>query len=184
MYKLHIAVFVLIILTIVVAFASQDTNFTSAQVTTNPDRNIAVAIIIDDSGSNAAGGADGSGSDPNFIRGTAAKQLIDLLESGDEVTVITFADDVGIQQAVFTFAEGDTAKEIDLKSTFKRNIVLRSSGSTNMCPAVRMAKEALLKSGKTIKFAILLTDGGISVPAGNGCTESGSIADEEEELIN
>src|SRR3972149_6979774 len=47
--------------------------------------NIALAVIIDNSGSM-------NGTDPSNLRFAAASQLADLLESGDEISVVLFSD--------------------------------------------------------------------------------------------
>ncbi|MCH8265694.1 MAG: VWA domain-containing protein [Proteobacteria bacterium] len=58
---------------------------TSPTVAQGPE-GISLAPTIDNSGSMAD-------TDPGNLRFAAARQLIDLLESGDEITVITFADE-------------------------------------------------------------------------------------------
>ena len=70
----YFAVMFLIIMAISTVYYVGIVNFALAQEAVGPNSNLAVAIIIDDSFHNV-------GSDPNFIRGTAAKQLIDMLDS-------------------------------------------------------------------------------------------------------
>ncbi|KKN67926.1 hypothetical protein LCGC14_0456260 [marine sediment metagenome] len=83
-------------------------------------QNISVVLIIDSSGSMAR-------TDPSNLRFTAARQLVDLLEDGDEISVVLFADDstVLVSLTKVTDAASKEAIKAGLTSVAPR-------GNTNM----------------------------------------------------
>lgn len=115
-------------------------------------QNISVALIIDNSGSMAS-------TDPTGLRFAAASQLVDLLEEGDEISVILFADD----SATLVSLTGVT--DAASKEVIKAGLgPLAPAGNTNMRAGLEAALTELEKGSNLIRFGIFLTDGELQPP--------------------
>ncbi|UCH86794.1 MAG: VWA domain-containing protein [Dehalococcoidia bacterium] len=112
----------------------------------------AVVLVIDNSGSMAQ-------TDPASLRFAAASQLVDLLEDGDEMSVVLFADD-SIVLVPLTRVTDVTTKE----SIKVRLRPLAPAGNTNMRTGLETGLEELEKGSNSIRFAIFLTDGELHPP--------------------
>lgn len=114
--------------------------------------NISVVLIIDNSGSMAA-------TDPASLRFAAASQLVDLLEDGDEVSVILFADD-SVVLVPLTEVTNLASKEA-IKTRLTPVI---PGGNTNMRAGLAAGLAELEKGSSSARFGIFLTDGELHPP--------------------
>lgn len=127
---------------------------TSPTVAQGPE-GISLALIIDNSGSMA-------NTDPGNLRFAAASQLIDLLQSGDEITVITFADQSTVLIPLTKVTDDGS------KTLIKEGLTPAApSGNTNMGPGLQDGLAQLEQGSNTIRFAIFLTDGQLNPPGWN-----------------
>jgi hypothetical protein len=116
---------------------------------------ISLALIIDNSGSMAD-------TDPGNLRFAAASQLIDLLESGDEITVITFADESTVLIPLTKVTDEES------KALIKQGLTPAApGGNTNMGPGLQDGLAQLEQGSNSIRFAIFLTDGQLHPPGWN-----------------
>jgi Mg-chelatase subunit ChlD len=109
--------------------------------------NISVVLLIDNSGSMAQ-------TDPASLRLAAASQLVDLLEEGDEISVVLFADDSTVLVPLTKVP--DVASKEAIKAGLRPVTPL---GSTNMRAGLEAGLAELEKGSNSIRFAIFLTDG-------------------------
>ena len=118
-------------------------------VTTASER-IAVALVIDTSGSMAE-------TDPNHLRKTAADIFVDMLSPEDHVGIVSFAKEatelVPMQQV------GDTANKQKIKNTLAS--ITEVNGNTNYRAALEKAEEQLgsIDDPDVRKIILFLTDG-------------------------
>lgn len=123
----------------------------AAQSTT---ANVSVVLVLDNSGSMGAPGVNNP-SDPERLRFAAAKMFVKLLDVGDRVGLVLFADGVVDSADLVTVgSEGD-------KDAFLPKLNEREAGGfTNMKSALERAAEILRgdTSGNE-KFVVFLTDG-------------------------
>lgn len=115
--------------------------------------NISVILIIDNSGSMST-------TDPLGLRYVAARQLIDMLEPGDEVSVVLFAD-----SSKTVVAQPARVTDLASKSAIIERVQTEApSGNTNMRAALTVAAEEMAKMTNPTRFAIFLTDGELYPP--------------------
>lgn len=125
--------------------------FTSLAGAQGP-KNISVVLIIDNSGSMAR-------TDPAGLRFVAASQLVDLLEDGDEISVVLFADD---STALVSLTRVTDAASRD---AIKANLVpVAPEGNTHMRAGLEAGLAQLEKGSNSIRFGIFLTDGELHPP--------------------
>lgn len=115
-------------------------------------QNISLVLIIDNSGSMAQ-------TDPANLRFVAASQLVDLLESGDEISVVLFANESSV--LVPLSAVTDEASRQLIRSQLAP---VAPSGSTNMRAGLEAGLAELEKGTNAVRFAIFLTDGQLYPP--------------------
>jgi len=114
--------------------------------------NISVLLLIDNSGSMAQ-------TDPASLRLAAASQLVDLLEEGDEISVVLFADDSTVLVPLTKVP--DMASKETIKAGLRPVTPL---GNTNMRTGLAAGLAELEKGSNSIRFAIFLTDGELHPP--------------------
>ena len=114
--------------------------------------NISVVLIIDNSGSMAA-------TDAASLRFVAASQLVDLLEDGDEVSVILFADDSDVLVPLTKVTDVASKEAIKTKLT-----PVIPEGDTNMRAGLEAGLSELEKGSNSIRFGVFLTDGELHPP--------------------
>lgn len=124
----------------------------AARSQTLTSQNIAVAVVIDNSGSNVA-------TDPGGLRFAAARQLVDLLEPGDEFAAIIFSADVRVPVALTHIADGADRTRIHNLLNSRE-----PESDTNMVPALDAARAELEKASNTRRIIVFLTDGELSPP--------------------
>ena len=115
-------------------------------------QNISVVLIIDNSGSMAR-------TDPASLRNTAASQLVDLLEEGDEIGVVLFSDDSTVLVSLRRVT--DVASKEAIKSELTP---VAPETNTNMRAGLEAGLAELDKGSNPIRFAIFLTDGELHPP--------------------
>jgi Mg-chelatase subunit ChlD len=114
--------------------------------------NISVLLLIDNSGSMAQ-------TDPASLRLAAASQLVDLLEEGDEISVVLFADDSTVLVPL------TKVPDVASKETIKAGLrPVTPLGNTNMRNGLAAGLAELEKGSNSIRFAIFLTDGELHPP--------------------
>ena len=121
-----------------------------AMAVTTASERIAVALVIDTSGSMAE-------TDPNHLRKTAADIFVDMLSPEDHVGIVSFATEatelVPMQQV------GDTANKQNIKNTLAP--ITEVNGNTNYRAALEKAEEQLgsIEDPNVRKVILFLTDG-------------------------
>lgn len=114
--------------------------------------NISVVLLIDNSGSMAQ-------TDPASLRLAAASQLVDLLEEGDEISVVLFADDSTVLVPL------TRVTDVASKETIKVGLrPVTPLGNTNMRTGLEAGLAELEKGSNSVRFAIFLTDGELYPP--------------------
>lgn len=97
--------------------------------------------------------------DPAGLRFTAASQLVDLLEEGDEIAVILFSDDST------TLVPLRKVTDVASKEAIKTELTSAAPGvNTNMRAGLEAGLTELEKGSNLIRFAIFLTDGELHPP--------------------
>lgn len=119
-------------------------------------QNISLALIIDNSGSMAQ-------TDPASLRFAAASQLVDLLESGDEISVVLFSDASTVLVPLTKVT--DAASRESIRSQMAPVAPL---GNTNMRAGLESGLAELEKGTNPVRFAIFLTDGELHPPGWSG----------------
>lgn len=114
--------------------------------------NISVVLVIDNSNSMGQ-------TDPASLRFAAASQLVDLLEAGDEISVVLFGDDstVLVPLTRVTDVASKEAMKVQLRP-------VAPAGNTNMQSGLGRGLAELEKGSNSIRFAIFLTDGELHPP--------------------
>jgi len=120
---------------------------------TQEPQSISVVLIIDNSASMAQ-------TDPAGLRFAAASQLVDLLEDGDEISVVLFADDSTVLVSLARVTDA-ASKEIIRKKLSP----VAPAGNTNMRAGLEAGLAELEKGFNSIRFAIFLTDGELHPPS-------------------
>ncbi|SFE45769.1 vWA domain-containing protein [Trichococcus pasteurii] len=139
--------FVLVFLSIFIGWITLP-GYATAETTAS--ERIAVALVIDTSGSMAE-------TDPNHLRKTAADIFVDMLSPEDHVGIVSFATEatelVPMQQV------GDTANKQTIKNTLAS--ITEVNGNTNYRAALEKAEEQLesIDDPAVRKVILFLTDG-------------------------
>jgi len=115
-------------------------------------QNISVVLIIDNSGSMAR-------TDPAGLRFVAASQLVDLLEAGDEIGVVLFADDGTVLVSLTKVTDAASKEAIRARLT-----PVAPATNTNMRAGLEAGLAELEKGSNSIRFGIFLTDGELHPP--------------------
>ena len=115
-------------------------------------QNISVVLIIDNSGSMAR-------TDRAGLRFTAASQVVDVLEEGDEISVILFADESTVLVSLTRVT--DAASKADIKTKLRP---VTPDGNTNMRAGLEAALAELGKASNPNRVGIFLTDGELYPP--------------------
>lgn len=141
----------------VVATADAQTPFPSLD-TPNPPagaqgpQSISFVLLIDNSGSMAQ-------TDPASLRFAAASQLVDLLEDGDEISVVLFADDSNVLVPLTKVTS--VASKDAIKAGLKP---VAPVGNTNMRAGLEAGLAELEKGSNPVRLSIFLTDGELHPP--------------------
>ncbi len=114
--------------------------------------NISVVLIIDNSGSMGT-------NDPAGLRFVAASQLVDLLEEGDEISVVLFADDSTVLVSLTKVTDAASKEAIRARLT-----AVAPAGNTHMRAGLEAGLAELEKGSNSIRFGIFLTDGELHPP--------------------
>jgi Mg-chelatase subunit ChlD len=115
-------------------------------------QHISVVLLIDNSGSMAQ-------TDPASLRFAAASQLVDLLEDGDEIGVVLFADDSAVLVPL------TRVTDVASKEALKVGLTpVAPGGNTNMRAGLETGLAELDKGSNSIRFGIFLTDGELYPP--------------------
>ncbi len=124
----------------------------SSQARAQGPAGITLVLIIDNSGSMA-------NADPGDLRLAAVSQLVDLLETGDEISVISFADQSTVLVPLTEIVD------VESKTLIKEGLASAvASGNTNMRAGLEDGLAALDQGSNRIRFAIFLTDGQLHPP--------------------
>jgi Mg-chelatase subunit ChlD len=115
-------------------------------------QNISVVLIIDNSGSMAQ-------TDPAGLRFVAASQLVDLLEEGDEISVVLFADDSTVLVSLTKVTDAASKEAIKTSLT-----PVAPAGNTDMRAGLEAGLAELEKGSNSVRFGIFLTDGELHPP--------------------
>ena len=115
-------------------------------------QSISVALVIDNSGSMAQ-------TDPAGLRFAAGSQLVDLLEDGDEIGLVLFADDDAVLVPLTRVTDAASKEAIKVQL---RPVV--PAGNTNMRAGLETGLAELRKGSNSTRFAIFLTDGELHPP--------------------
>jgi Mg-chelatase subunit ChlD len=115
-------------------------------------QNISVVLIIDNSGSMGR-------TDPAALRFVAASQLVDLLEEGDEISVILFADDSTVLVPLTKVT--DAASKEAVKTGLAPVV---PADNTNMRAGLEAGLAELDKGTAPVRIGIFLTDGELHPP--------------------
>ena len=115
-------------------------------------QNISVVLIIDNSGSMAR-------TDPAGLRFVAASQLVDLLEDGDEISVVLFADDSTVLVPLTKVTDAASKEALRAKLTS-----VAPAGNTHMRVGLEAGLAELEKGSNSVRFGIFLTDGELHPP--------------------
>lgn len=97
--------------------------------------------------------------DPANLRFAAASQLVDLLEDGDEVSVILFADDSAVLVSLTEVTDLASREAIKTRLT-----PVTPEGNTNMRAGLEAGLAELEKGSSSARSAIFLTDGELYPP--------------------
>lgn len=118
-----------------------------------------VVLVLDDSGSMAAGEGAAPPADPQGIRGTAAHLLLDLLAPGDRPGVVVFASAV---RATPVMHLGAGAAQLH------GAVALRGAGATDLAGALEVALAALaaVREPGRPQAVVVITDGRPEGPGG------------------
>lgn len=136
----------------VAASADAQTPSPTSPAGTQGPQSISVVLLIDNSASMAA-------NDPASLRFAAASQLVDLLEDGDEISVVLFAD------ASTVLAPLTKVTDVASKEAIKAKLTpVAPAGSTNMRTGLEAGLAELEKGSNSTRFAIFLTDGELYPP--------------------
>lgn len=114
-----------------------------------PARNVSLVLVIDSSGSM-------SDADPGYLRRTAAKLFVSLLDPGDEVGFVEFSSEVIRSQDMISIGQDDD------KSNLLNELdgIVSPYGGTNMAVALSRAGELVeYANPQNEAYIILLTDG-------------------------
>jgi len=123
------------------------------------ERNLALCLLIDNSGS-----MDWAGHDPKGLRWEAAKLVIDKTRGGDYICLIDFSDKPFVLQPL-TRVDGSPAQKRKIKE--RSGIILSNRKLTDIDGALKSALEQLKTVPSQITSAvILLTDGEVDVVEG------------------
>jgi Mg-chelatase subunit ChlD len=115
-------------------------------------QSISVVLVIDNSGSMAQ-------TDPAGLRFAAGSQLVDLLEDGDEIGLVLFADDDAVLVPLTRVADAASKDAIKMQLT-----PVVPAGNTNMRAGLETGLAELRKGSNSTRFAIFLTDGELHPP--------------------
>jgi Mg-chelatase subunit ChlD len=115
-------------------------------------QNISVVLLIDNSGSMAH-------TDSASLRFAAASQLVDLLEDGDEIGVVLFADDSTVLVPLTRVTDVASKEAIKMGLT-----PVVPAGNTNMRAGLEAGLAELERGSNSIRFGIFLTDGELYPP--------------------
>lgn len=142
---------------IAVAAAVAEATFPTLESSNPPtaaegQQSISVVLFID----NSASMAD---TDPASLRFAAASQLVDLLEVGDEISVVLFADDSRVLVPLTKVT--DAASKESIK---KQLSPVAPAANTNMRAGLEAGLAELEKGSNSIRFGIFLTDGELHPP--------------------
>jgi len=149
------ALLIVAAMTVPSAFALEDFSILDARKSpmgTQEPQSISVVLVIDNSGSMAQ-------TDPASLRFAAASQLVDLLENGDEISVVLFADDSTVLVSLARVADAASKEVIKKKLS-----PVAPAGNTNMRAGLEAALAELERGSNSIRFAIFLTDGELHPP--------------------
>ena len=97
--------------------------------------------------------------DPAGLRFVAASQLVDLLEDGDEISVVLFADDSTVLAPLTKVTDAASKEAIRAKLT-----PVAPVGNTNMRAGLEAGLAELEKGSNSVRFGIFLTDGELHPP--------------------
>jgi Mg-chelatase subunit ChlD len=115
-------------------------------------QSISVVLIIDNSGSMAQ-------TDLANLRFAAASQLVDLLEGGDEISAVLFADGSAVLVPL------SRVTDVASKEAIKAGLTpVTPTGNTNMRAGLEAGLAELDKGSNSIRFGIFLTDGELHPP--------------------
>ena len=131
--------------------------FASTALAQGP-QHISLVLIIDNSGSML-------GTDPLDLRLAAASQLVDLLESGDEISIVLFSDDSSVLVPLTKVT--DEASKAPVRAKLA---TVFASGNTNMRAGLQSGLAELDRATNPVRFAIFLTDGQLYPPGWPGFT--------------
>jgi hypothetical protein len=110
--------------------------------------------------------------DPADLRFAAARQLVDLLENGDEISVVLFSDGFGVLVPLTKVV--DDASKGAVQSQLGP---VDPKGNTNFRAGLEAALVELDKGSNAARFAIFLTDGELHPPG----WDSLSVSEQEAE---
>jgi Mg-chelatase subunit ChlD len=133
------------------AFPTLDAH--NPSVGTDEAQGVSAALIIDNSASMAQ-------TDPAGLRFAAASQLVDLLEDGDEISVVLFADGSTVLVSLAKVTDASSKEIIKEKLS-----PVAAGGNTNMRAGLEAGLAELEKGSNSIRFAIFLTDGELHPPS-------------------
>jgi len=143
---------ILRVLTLLVLTAAALAMLSTPSAGAQGPKNISVVLIIDNSGSMAR-------TDPASLRFAAASQLVDLLEAGDEISVVLFADDSTVLVSLTMVTDVASKEAIKTRLT-----PVAPAGNTNMRAGLEAGLAELEKGSNSIRFGIFLTDGELHPP--------------------
>ena len=123
------------------------------------ERNLALCLLIDNSGS-----MDWAGHDPKGLRWEAAKLVIDKTRKGDYICLVDFSDRPFILQPLIR-VDGSSAQKRRIKE--RSGVILSNRKLTDIDSALKVALDQLKAApSKITKAVILLTDGEVDVVEG------------------
>ena len=97
--------------------------------------------------------------DPASLRFTAASQLVDLLEDGDEIGIILFSDDSTVLVSLTKVTNAASKEAIKTELT-----PVAPEVNTNMRAGLEAGLAELANGSNSLRFAIFLTDGELHPP--------------------
>ena len=97
--------------------------------------------------------------DPTGLRFVAASQLVDLLEDGDELSVVLFADDSTVLVSLTKVTDAASREAVRAELT-----PVAPAGNTHMRAGLEAGLAELEKGSNPIRFGIFLTDGELHPP--------------------
>jgi hypothetical protein len=115
-------------------------------------QNITAVLVIDNSGSMDT-------TDPSGLRFVAATQLVDLLQDGDEIAVILFADESEVLVPLTRVT--DEAGRTSIKQALEP---VGTTGHTNMRAGLQASLAEARAGSNDVRFTIFLTDGQLFPP--------------------